>query len=133
MCTGPMKVDRWKCTCNSAQSSTFDIYIDITNLKNYKSLDCDQVLPELIQVRCTRSINSIILFGVRRNCLISGRSLLYQRTSLLSSSYKTLFNVLLSSLRPYVEEIIRWKECGFRLNMPTTDQIHCLLQILEQN
>jgi hypothetical protein len=30
---------------------------------------------------CPRSINSLILFGIRKNCLISGRSLLlYQFT-----------------------------------------------------
>jgi hypothetical protein len=56
----------------------------------------------------------------------------YQGISLLSTSYKTLSNIFLSRLTPYVEEIIGDHQCGFRLNRSTTDQIFCIRQILEK-
>jgi hypothetical protein len=63
----------------------------------------------------------LIQFGIRKNCMISGRSLIivpvhkkrvktdcnnYRWISVLSTSYKMLSNILLSSLSPYVDEII---------------------------
>jgi hypothetical protein len=51
-----------------------------SNLLQYKSPGGDQILEELIQAGGgtynVRSISSLILFGMRKNCLISGRSLL---------------------------------------------------------
>jgi hypothetical protein len=50
----------------------------------------------------------------------------YRGISLLSTPYKILSNILLSRLSPYVDEIIRDNQCGFRRNRPTTDQIFCI-------
>ena len=50
--------------------------------------------------------------------------------SLLSTVYKILSNILLSSLTPYAEEIIGDHQCGFRRNRSTTDHIMCIRQIL---
>jgi hypothetical protein len=71
---------------------------------------------------------SLILFGIRKTCLFSGRSLLsYQFTgraikqtvvivvgiSLLSTSYKILSNIVLSRLSTAIDEIIGDHQCGF--------------------
>jgi hypothetical protein len=55
----------------------------------------------------------------------------YRDISLLSTSYKTLSNILLSRLSVYVDEVIWDHECGFRRNRSTTDYSFCILQILE--
>jgi hypothetical protein len=62
------------------------IEIAVAKLKRYKSPGSDQILAELIQAGGEtyglRSVKSLILFGIRKNCLISGRNLLlYQFTS----------------------------------------------------
>jgi hypothetical protein len=64
--------------------------------------------------------------GVKTGCNI------YRGISLLSTSYKMLSNILHSKLGPYVDEIIRDHQCGFRRNRSTTDQIFCIRQILEK-
>jgi hypothetical protein len=63
--------------------SRLEVEIAIAKLKKYKSPGSDQIPAELIQAGgggvkcyCLRSTNSLILFGIRKNCLISGRSLL---------------------------------------------------------
>jgi hypothetical protein len=60
--------------------SLFEAEIAIAMLKKYKLQDSDQILAELIQAKVKhyglRSINSLILFGIRKNCLINGRSIL---------------------------------------------------------
>jgi hypothetical protein len=62
------------------QPSPFDIEIAVAKLKKYKSPGSGQILAELIQAGGetlqSEIINSLILFGIRNNCLISGRSLL---------------------------------------------------------
>jgi len=50
----------------------------------------------------------------------------------LSTTYKILSNILLSSLTPYAEEIIWDHQWGFRRNRSTTDYISCIRQILEK-
>jgi hypothetical protein len=50
----------------------------------------------------------------------------------LSTSYKILSNILLSSLIPYADEIIGDHQCGFRRNRSMTDQIFYIRQILEK-
>jgi len=69
-----------------------------------------------------RSINLLLLFGIKRNCLRSGRSRTlyrykkgdktvcsnYRGVSLLPTIYKILSNILLSRLIPYAEEIIEY-------------------------
>jgi hypothetical protein len=57
----------------------------------------------------------------------------YLGISLLSTSYKILSNILLSRLSPYIDEIIGGDQGGFRRNRSTTDQIFCILHILEKN
>jgi hypothetical protein len=46
----------------------------------------------------------------------------YHGISLLSTSYKTLLNILLSRLSPYIDEIIGDHQCGFRRKRSNTDQ-----------
>jgi hypothetical protein len=59
--------------------SPSEVEIAIARLKKYKSPGSDQILTELIQAGGLRFINSLILFKIRKNHLISGRSaLLYQ-------------------------------------------------------
>jgi hypothetical protein len=76
-----------------------------------KSINCQVVikfwqnwLKQEVKYYCLWSTNSLILFGTRKNCLISGRSLIvpihktgcnnYHGISLLSTSYKILLNIL---------------------------------------
>jgi sorting nexin-29 len=56
----------------------------------------------------------------------------YRGIPLLSTSYKILWNILLSRLSPYINEIIGYHQRGSRSNRPTTDQIFCIRQILEK-
>ena len=56
----------------------------------------------------------------------------YRSISLLSTTYKVLCNILLSTLIPYAEEVIWDHHCGFRRNRSTTDPIFCFRQILEK-
>jgi hypothetical protein len=56
----------------------------------------------------------------------------YRGISLLSTAYKTLSNILLARLTPYVNEIIGDHQCGFRRNGSTMDQIFYIRQILEK-
>ena len=55
----------------------------------------------------------------------------YRGISHLPTTYKILFNILLSRLTP--EEITGDHRCGFRHNRSTTDHIFCIRQILEKN
>ena len=52
--------------------------MSIEKLKRNKSSGIDQIPAEVIKTGgrkiCPRSINILILFGIRRNCLNSGRS-----------------------------------------------------------
>jgi hypothetical protein len=57
----------------------------------------------------------------------------YRGISLLSTLYKMPVNIHLSLLSPYIDEIIGDHQCGFRHNRSTTDEIFCILQILEEN
>jgi hypothetical protein len=56
----------------------------------------------------------------------------YRGTSLLSTSYKILSNILLARLNPYENEITGDHQCGFWCNRPMTYQIFCIWQILEK-
>jgi hypothetical protein len=56
----------------------------------------------------------------------------YRGISLLSISYKIVFNILLSRLSPYIDDMTGDYQCGFRCNRSTTDQIFCIRQILEK-
>jgi hypothetical protein len=56
----------------------------------------------------------------------------YRGISLLSATYETLSNILLSRLTPYAEEIIGVHQCGFRRNRSATDHIFSIHQIIEK-
>jgi hypothetical protein len=56
----------------------------------------------------------------------------YRGISLLSTAYNILSIILLATLIPYVNEIIRDRQCGFRRNRSTMDQIFYIRQILEK-
>jgi hypothetical protein len=114
-----------------SSSSRLVFEIAIAKLKKYKLPGTDQILAELIQAGGEILLSAIhkllILFGIRKNCLISGRSiLLYQFTkrttkltnnyhgiSLLSTSCKILSNILFPRLSLYIDEIIGDHQCGF--------------------
>jgi len=50
----------------------------------------------------------------------------------LPITYKILFNILLSNITTYTEEIIVDHQCGFRHNWSANDHIFCIRQILEK-
>jgi len=58
--------------------SSFGVKMAIEKLKRHKSPGIDQIPAELIKARVEqftlRSINLLLLFGIRRNCLRCGRS-----------------------------------------------------------
>jgi len=58
--------------------SAFEVEMGIEKLKGHKSTGNDQIPAKLIKVGVEqftlRSINLLFLFGIRRNCLRSGRS-----------------------------------------------------------
>jgi hypothetical protein len=56
----------------------------------------------------------------------------YRGISLLSTAYKILSNILLSSLTLYIDKIIEDYQCEFQCNQSTTEQIFCNHQILEK-
>jgi len=56
----------------------------------------------------------------------------YRGVSFLSTTYKILYNILLSMLTPYAEETNGDHQCGFRRNRSTTDHIFCIRQILQK-
>jgi hypothetical protein len=55
----------------------------------------------------------------------------YCGLSLLSTSYKMLSNILLSWLSPYIVDIIREHQSGFRCNKSTTNQISAFINTRE--
>jgi hypothetical protein len=55
---------------------------------------------------------------------------IYGGIYLLSTSYKILFNPLLSRLSTYTEVIIGDQHLGSRYNRSNTDQIFCIHQLL---
>jgi hypothetical protein len=56
----------------------------------------------------------------------------YRGISLLSTSYNTLRNILLSMISSYIGEIIGDHQCRFRRKRQITNQIFCIRQILEK-
>jgi hypothetical protein len=56
----------------------------------------------------------------------------YRGISLLSTSYNILSSIPLSSLSPYIDEIVGDHHCGFQRNRSTTDQVFFIRQILQK-
>ena len=94
-----------------------------------------------------RSIKSIILCGIKSNCLSSGSSqsfylfirMVIKQTVVITDVYhifncikKILSSIMLSKLTPYAEENIGDHQCGFRRNRSPTDHIFCICQIIEE-
>jgi hypothetical protein len=86
------------------------------------------------------NLNSLILFGIRMNYLISGRSFIvpvYKKgdktdcSNYCGTSYKILSSIL-SRLSPHIYIIIGDHQCGLRHNGSTTYRIFCIHQILEE-
>jgi hypothetical protein len=50
----------------------------------------------------------------------------------LSASYKIVSSIILSRLNPYIYEVTGDHQCEFQRNRSTTDQVFCILQILEK-
>jgi hypothetical protein len=101
-----------------------EVEIAIVNLKKCKLPGSDQIPAELIQAggeTILRFTNPLILYGLRKNCLISGRSLLFYQstkwmiklTAQLSSSYRIVSSIILSRLNPYVCEVTGDHQGGY--------------------
>jgi len=56
----------------------------------------------------------------------------YREMSHVSTIHRILFNILLSRLTPYAEEIIGDHQCGFQCNRSTTDDIFYICKILKK-
>ena len=103
-------------------------------------------LKQGVEQFALKSINLLLLFGIRRNCLRSGRSQSlylflkrvikhcsnYTGITLLPNMYEILSNILLPRLTPYAEKMIRDHQWGFQHNGSTTDQIFCIHQSLQK-
>jgi hypothetical protein len=122
------------------EPSALEVELAIEKLKTFKSPGIDQIPAELIIAgveQCSvRFIKLSLLFGIRRNCLESGRSRSYYLSTrrgikqivITTGAYhfcqlrtKCLSNILLSRLIPYAEEITGDHQCGFGCNRSTTD------------
>jgi hypothetical protein len=132
------------------QPSAFKVEMAIEKLKRHKSPGIDQIPAELIKAgggiirfailkliisiwnkeqlpeEWKESVIVPIYKGDKTDCSN------YQGISLLSTMYKILSNILLSTLTPYAEEIIGDHKCGFQHNRSTTDHIFSIRQILEK-
>ena len=105
-------------------------------------------LKQGVEKFTVRSINLLVLFGIRRNCPRSGRSqsLLpvyekgdktyctsnYRFISILPTAYKILSSILLSRLTPCAQEIIGDRQYGFQCNRSTTEHVFYICQTLEK-
>jgi hypothetical protein len=106
------------------EPSLVEVEIPIGKLKSYKFPGTDQIPAEFIKAGVKRYVlrytNLLVLYGIRRNCHSSGRSLItipihkegdeaecniYRGISLLSNAYKISSNILLARLTPYVNEV----------------------------
>ena len=127
------------------EPNAFEVELTIEKLRNHKSQGIDQIPAELIKQGVGQFavifINLLFLFGIRRNCLMNGRSrsqyLSIRRgikqtvitiggISLFPTTYKVLSIILLSRLIPYAEKVTGDHQCGFRRNRSTTDHIFCI-------
>jgi hypothetical protein len=133
------------------EPSASEVEVAIGKLKNYKSPGVDQIPAELIQAggetlrseihKLIRLIwnkdelphqwkESIVVPIHKKDDKTDCSN--YRRISLLLTTYKMLSNILLARLTPYAQEIIEDRQCGFRRNRSTTDQIFYIRQILEK-
>jgi hypothetical protein len=132
-------------------TNPFEVDLAIEKIKSHKSPGINQIQAELINAggRTVRSdIHSFMISvwnkeelpeewkesivipiykkGNKRYCSN------YKCISLFPTTHKMLFNILLSRLTPYAEELIGDHQCGFQRNRSTIDHIFCIRQILEK-
>ena len=107
------------------EASAFDFEMVTEKLKRQKSLGTDQIPAQLIKESSKRIRseihNLLILFGIRRNILMSARSRLlylfikglkktdssnYRSISILPTTYKILPKILLSRLPSYTRKLL---------------------------
>jgi len=133
------------------EPSAFEVELAIENLESHKSPGTDQIPAELIKaggrtIRC--AIHKLIISiwnkdELPEECKESIIVLIhkkgdktdcnnYRGISLFPITYTIFYNILLSRLIPYAEEVIGDHQCGFRHNRSTTDHIFCIRQILEK-
>jgi len=131
--------------------SASEVELAIDKLKSHKSPGIDQILAELIKAggRTTcLEIHKLITSIWKKEELSEEwkESIIvpipkkgdktdcnnYRGISLLPTTYKILFNILLSRLIPYAKEIIGDHQSGFRRKRSTIDRIFCIRQMLEK-
>jgi hypothetical protein len=123
-------------------SSQFEVETAIVKLKKYKLPGNDQILVNLIQVggeTLWPDIHKLIYSSWYKEELSDqwGKSItvpiykkgnridcgIYSGISLLPTSYKILYNLLLSRVSPYIDENIVDHQCGFQWNSSTSDEV----------
>jgi hypothetical protein len=134
-----------------SERSAFEVEMAVEKLKRYKSPGSDQIPAELIKAgsRIIRSETHKRIISIRNkeqwpkewkesiNVPIYNKGdttdcCSYKDISLLSNTYKILSNILLSRLTAHAEEIMKGHQCGFQRSRSTTDNVFCILQILEK-
>ena len=114
------------------EPSAFEFQLAIEKVKNRKSPDIDQISEELIKTWCRTNrpetykliisiFNKEELPGEWNESIIVRNSKKgdkancsnYRVMSLLPTTYKIVYNILLSRLTPYAEEIFGDRQCGF--------------------
>jgi hypothetical protein len=151
-CRGGSQIEIYTSQSFVPESSASEVKVATGKLNTYRSSGANHISSEMIQVGgggdCLLiSINLLCWSGIKKNCLVSGKSKLsyllakevnktdysnYRGTSLQLTSYKIISSNLLSRLIPYADEIIPDQQRGFRRSRSTTDQIVYIRQILEK-
>jgi hypothetical protein len=129
-------------------SRPFEVKITVAKLNKCKSSGSDQIPSQLVQAggetlwseiyELIDSIwnkeelddqwkESVIIRILNKDDKIDSSN--YRGITLLSTSYETLSNILLSRLSPYTHEIIGDYQCGFRRDR-STNKISCIRHIL---
>ena len=147
MYVGLMMLGQQKYTCTAKplvpELSAFGVEMAIEKLKRHKVLIKSQQnwLRQGVEQFTMRSIN-LLIFGIRRNCLRSGRG-----RSLYLSVRRVIKQIVVIIGANYVQNFIQhpavkvnsicrgnyWdRHCGFRRNSSTTDHVFIIHQILEK-
>jgi hypothetical protein len=91
-----------------SDSGAYEVDMTITKVKIHQSHGTDQISAELAKTRgrtiALRSINLLIRFGIRRNCLRSGRS-------------QTMYLFIRRAIKQTVVIIEAYRSCQVRQNV----------------
>ena len=130
--------------------SVFDVELAIEKLKSHKSPGIDHIPTELIKAgggKIRYEIHKLISIWNKeelpeewKDWVIvpihkkSGKTDCsnYRGINFLPTTYRILFNILLSRFTPLAEEISGDHQCGFRRNRSATDHTFCIRQIIEE-